>query len=109
MACRGTGRVISQLGGSPSPVSCPWCEGSGLRLAEIDAQAHWGAEGEPAAGGERQASAAQPGDPGDGRAEDGAAGDADPMAGSAADPPAAGGEASEGAAASSDEEGPGAA
>ena len=42
MACRGTGRVISNLGGSPSTVSCPWCEGSGLRASEIDAQAHWG-------------------------------------------------------------------
>ena len=45
MACRGTGRVISNLGGSPSTVACPWCEGSGLRPAEIDAQAHWGREG----------------------------------------------------------------
>ena len=89
-----------------APSSCPWCEGSGLRPAEIDAQAHWGAEGEPAAGGERQASAARPGDPGDGRAEDGTEGDADPTAASAADPPAAGGEAREGAAASSDEESP---
>ncbi len=42
MACRGTGRVISNLGGSPSAIACPWCEGSGLRPAEIDAQAHWG-------------------------------------------------------------------
>jgi len=47
MACRGTGRVISNLGGSPSTVQCPWCEGSGLRPAEIDAQGHWG---EPSAG-----------------------------------------------------------
>ena len=46
MACRGTGRVISNLGGSPSTVACPWCEGSGLRPAEIDAQAHWAAAGE---------------------------------------------------------------
>jgi hypothetical protein len=43
MACRGTGRVISQLGGTESAVTCPWCEGSGLRLPEGDAQAHWGA------------------------------------------------------------------
>lgn len=42
MACRGTGRVISNLGGSPSTVECPWCGGGGLRPAEIDAQAHWG-------------------------------------------------------------------
>jgi hypothetical protein len=41
MACRGTGRVISNLGGSPSTVSCPWCGGSGMRPAEVDAQAHW--------------------------------------------------------------------
>ena len=26
---RGTGRVISALGGTPEPVTCPWCEGSG--------------------------------------------------------------------------------
>ena len=42
MACRGTGRVISNLGGTPSTVECPWCSGSGLRPAEVDAQAHWG-------------------------------------------------------------------
>lgn len=50
MACRGTGRVISQLGGTESAVTCPWCEGGGLRLAEVDAQAHWGA-GEGSDGG----------------------------------------------------------
>ncbi len=44
MACRGTGRAISHLGGSESTVTCPWCEGSGLRPAEIDAQAHWAEE-----------------------------------------------------------------
>ena len=27
--CRGTGQVISNLGGSPSTVTCPWCEGTG--------------------------------------------------------------------------------
>jgi hypothetical protein len=42
MACRGTGSVISNLGGSPNTVACPWCSGTGLRPAEIDAQAHWG-------------------------------------------------------------------
>ena len=41
MACRGTGRVISSLGGTPKPVPCPWCGGSGLRASEVDAQAHW--------------------------------------------------------------------
>jgi hypothetical protein len=36
-----------------STVTCPWCEGSGLRPAEIDAQAHWAREGgEAPPGGE---------------------------------------------------------
>jgi hypothetical protein len=53
MACRGTGRVISNLGGSPKTVACPWCEGSGLRPPEVDAQAHWGhaSDGESAVAG----------------------------------------------------------
>ena len=39
-ACRGTGTVISNLGGSPSELPCPWCEGRGRRLGpEHDAQA----------------------------------------------------------------------
>jgi hypothetical protein len=50
MACRGTGRVISNLGGSSSTIACPWCEGSGLRPAEVDAQAHWPREQVPAQG-----------------------------------------------------------
>lgn len=37
--CRGTGRVISNLGGSPSEVTCPWCEGSGQLIPGHDAQA----------------------------------------------------------------------
>jgi hypothetical protein len=41
MACRGTGRVISNLGGTPSTVTCPWCEGGGVRLPGVDAQARW--------------------------------------------------------------------
>jgi DnaJ-class molecular chaperone len=41
MPCRGSGKVISNLGGSPSTVTCPWCDGGGVRLAEIDAQAKW--------------------------------------------------------------------
>jgi DnaJ-class molecular chaperone len=44
MPCRGSGKVISNLGGTPSTVSCPWCDGGGVRLAGIDAQAHWGGE-----------------------------------------------------------------
>lgn len=39
-ACRGTGSVISGLGGTPHAVVCPWCRGSGVRPAEIDAQEH---------------------------------------------------------------------
>jgi len=38
-ACRGTGRVISGLGGTPSEVPCPWCEGTGRFIPGHDAQA----------------------------------------------------------------------
>lgn len=41
MPCRGSGRVISNLGGTPSTVTCPWCGGGGVRLPEVDAQAGW--------------------------------------------------------------------
>jgi hypothetical protein len=41
MPCRGSGKLISNLGGTPSTVTCPWCEGGGVRLAGIDAQARW--------------------------------------------------------------------
>jgi DnaJ-class molecular chaperone len=45
MPCRGSGKVISNLGGTPSTVTCPWCDGGGVRLSAIDAQAKWqGAE-----------------------------------------------------------------
>ena len=37
--CRGTGTVISGLGGTPTPVTCPWCDGSGQFQREHDAQA----------------------------------------------------------------------
>ena len=50
MACRGSGRVISNLGGTASEVACPWCDGSGVRAAGIDAQAHWPANEAPATG-----------------------------------------------------------
>ena len=52
MPCRGSGKVISNLGGSPSEVTCPWCDGGGVRVAGVDAQARWaGAEqGEAGAG-----------------------------------------------------------
>ena len=38
-ACRGTGKVISTLGGEPKQVPCPWCEGTGRFIPEHDAQA----------------------------------------------------------------------
>jgi len=41
MPCRGSGKLISNLGGTPSTVTCPWCEGGGVRLSGIDAQAKW--------------------------------------------------------------------
>jgi hypothetical protein len=44
MACRGSGQVISNLGGTPSRVTCPWCEGGGIRMPGIDAQARWQGE-----------------------------------------------------------------
>ena len=43
-ACRGTGRVISNLGGSPQQVECPWCEGTGRLIPGHDAQARHRAE-----------------------------------------------------------------
>jgi hypothetical protein len=41
MPCRGSGQVISNLGGTASTVTCPWCAGGGVRLADVDAQAGW--------------------------------------------------------------------
>jgi DnaJ-class molecular chaperone len=40
LACRGTGTLVSGLGGTPHEVRCPWCEGTGRRIPGIDAQAH---------------------------------------------------------------------
>ena len=37
--CRGTGSVVSNLGGEPKAIPCPWCEGTGHVLPEHDAQA----------------------------------------------------------------------
>jgi len=37
--CRGTGNVISNLGGTPQQVTCPWCDGGGGQPPEHDAQA----------------------------------------------------------------------
>ncbi len=41
MPCRGSGQVISNLGGTPGKLACPWCGGSGVRVAGVDAQAPW--------------------------------------------------------------------
>jgi DnaJ-class molecular chaperone len=50
--CRGTGTLISNLGGSPSTVECAWCEGTGTFLPEHDAQAaKRAAQGDEAGGG----------------------------------------------------------
>jgi DnaJ-class molecular chaperone len=38
-ACRGTGQVISGLGGTPHTVTCPWCDGTGRFVPGHDAQA----------------------------------------------------------------------
>jgi len=48
--------VLSSLGGKPSAVECPWCEGAGEFLAEHDAQAK-----QRAARGEEPAQAPDPG------------------------------------------------
>jgi DnaJ-class molecular chaperone len=39
--CGGTGEVISNLGGEPSRMRCPWCEGTGAQVVGHDAQARW--------------------------------------------------------------------
>jgi DnaJ-class molecular chaperone len=44
-SCRGAGKLISNLGGTPHEVQCPWCRGTGTRIPGIDAQQ------EPAEGG----------------------------------------------------------
>jgi DnaJ-class molecular chaperone len=36
--CHGSGKVISNLGGHSSSVTCPWCRGGGERLTGVDAQ-----------------------------------------------------------------------
>ena len=48
MPCGGSGQVISNLGGSPAKVTCPWCGGDGVRRAGTDAQAAWAGQEQPA-------------------------------------------------------------
>ena len=41
-ACRGAGKVVSNLGGESKEVECPWCEGTGkFQGPEHDAQTPW--------------------------------------------------------------------
>jgi DnaJ-class molecular chaperone len=40
--CRGTGHLISNLGGEAHQVTCPWCGGSGSFVQGRDAQEHAG-------------------------------------------------------------------
>ncbi len=54
MPCRGTGKVISNLGGEARDIPCPWCQGDGVRHSGIDAQAAW-LEGDVAASGSAEA------------------------------------------------------
>jgi hypothetical protein len=56
--CRGTGHLISGLGGEPHQVVCPWCRGTGRRIPGIDAQQSPAEDGAPA-----QPSPAQGGEP----------------------------------------------
>ena len=39
MPCSGSGKVVSNAGGEPSTVTCPWCEGGGVVIPDHDAQA----------------------------------------------------------------------
>ena len=45
--CRGTGRLLSSLGGQSHEVTCPWCRGSGRFTAGEDAQTHPAEGSEP--------------------------------------------------------------
>jgi DnaJ-class molecular chaperone len=40
-ACRGSGSVVSNIGGTAHTVTCPWCDGGGLYLRGHDAQSRW--------------------------------------------------------------------
>lgn len=57
MPCRGTGQVVSTLGGETTKIACPWCQGTGVRSPGIDTQEAWieshgsdGEEGKASAG-----------------------------------------------------------
>jgi hypothetical protein len=62
MPCRGSGQVISNLGGTPSKITCPWCDGGGVRVPGIDAQARWpGEQQAPAPSGDAPSEAGEHG------------------------------------------------
>ena len=46
--CRGTGRLVSTLGGDAHEVTCPWCGGSGRFQPGRDAQEAGPAEAQQA-------------------------------------------------------------
>jgi len=41
VVCRGKKTVQSNLGGETSVVDCPWCEGTGKKIADHNAQSKW--------------------------------------------------------------------
>jgi DnaJ-class molecular chaperone len=45
--CRGTGKVLSNLGGREHELTCPWCGGSGQFAPGRDAQEHPAESGAP--------------------------------------------------------------
>lgn len=52
--CRGTGRLVSTLGGDAHEVTCPWCGGSGRFQPGRDAQEAGPAEAQQADRAEAQ-------------------------------------------------------
>ncbi|HEY4450342.1 MAG TPA: hypothetical protein VGN13_01965 [Solirubrobacteraceae bacterium] len=65
MPCRGSGQVISNLGGTPANLTCPWCAGAGVRVPDIDAQARW-RDDHPAGASDDDAGAERAADGGEG-------------------------------------------
>jgi DnaJ-class molecular chaperone len=49
--CRGTGKLISGLGGTPHEVTCPWCGGTGEFQGGRDAQSAPAEAADAGAGG----------------------------------------------------------
>ena len=83
MPCGGRGQLISNLGGTPQNVTCPWCSGTGTRQANVDAQAAWRERLQDEGAGADGPASEQP------AAADSSPGAADPQ-GEAPTPPAAG-------------------